>query len=188
VLQYECYICTCHALYFSSCVSLTCRHSPSALNLSLSLWIYRIVWVETGVLESEEIPTSCNLFHNQDLYKYSTLPLPRCQIVASAHFVRSDSGPCRQSCLPCPYSPWRTLSSWFTATYPSSCWPTPHLPLAFQYIPWLPYPCLLVWVCAWVQLAPPRLTMRLVSGCFTLLCCDGVEFSIKSICLKWKPT
>ncbi|CAB1331233.1 unnamed protein product [Coregonus sp. 'balchen'] len=36
-----------------------------------------------GVLESEQIPTSCNLFHKQDLYKYS--------------FCRSNSGPCLQS-------------------------------------------------------------------------------------------
>ncbi|CAB1314608.1 unnamed protein product [Coregonus sp. 'balchen'] len=42
---------------------------------------------ETGVLESEQIPTSCNLFHNQDLYKYSVLPLPHCRIVISAQSV-----------------------------------------------------------------------------------------------------
>jgi hypothetical protein len=36
------------------------------------------------VLESEQFPTSCNLFHNQDLYIYSVLPLPICQIVISS--------------------------------------------------------------------------------------------------------
>ncbi|CAB1342959.1 unnamed protein product, partial [Coregonus sp. 'balchen'] len=51
------------------------------------------------VLESEQIPTSCNLFHNQDLYKYSVLPLPHCQIVISAHYssARFDSSSCLQS-------------------------------------------------------------------------------------------
>ncbi|KAK6295332.1 hypothetical protein J4Q44_G00345580 [Coregonus suidteri] len=47
------HICSCNALYCSSCVCLTCCHFP-------------------------------------------ILPLPRCQIVISAHSARSDSGPCLQ--------------------------------------------------------------------------------------------
>ena len=96
-------------------------------SLLLSLWVYLIVWVETSVLESEQVPTSCNLFHNQYLYKCSALTLQHCQIVSSAQSVwissclflrvilrclfslawrcfslryssfRSDSGPCHQS-------------------------------------------------------------------------------------------
>ena len=54
---------------------------PKYISLSPSVCV--IVWLETGVLESEQIPTNCNLFHNQDLYKYSVLPLPLCQIVIS---------------------------------------------------------------------------------------------------------
>jgi hypothetical protein len=38
-----CYICTCHALYCSYCASLTCRHSPSALSLFLSLCVWNCV-------------------------------------------------------------------------------------------------------------------------------------------------
>ncbi|CAB1332913.1 unnamed protein product, partial [Coregonus sp. 'balchen'] len=71
-----------------------------SLSLSLSLWV--IVWVETGVLESEQIPTSCNMFHNQDLYKYSVLPLPHCQIVNSAQSVYGSSRLLLfRSCFPC---------------------------------------------------------------------------------------
>ena len=40
-----------------------------SISLTLSFCLCVIVWLETGVLESEQIPTSCNLFHNQDLYK-----------------------------------------------------------------------------------------------------------------------
>ena len=58
---------------------------------SLSLPYCVIMWLETGVLESEQIPTSCNLFHNQDLYKYSVLPLPLCQIVISAQSIHDSS-------------------------------------------------------------------------------------------------
>jgi hypothetical protein len=58
-------------------------------SLPLSLCVCGIVWAETGVLESEQIPTSCNLFHNQDLY--SALPLPSCQIVISAQSIYVSS-------------------------------------------------------------------------------------------------
>jgi hypothetical protein len=57
------------------------------LPLPLSLCVCVIVWSETGVLESEQIPTSCNLF----LYKYLVLPLPHCQIVISAQSVYVSS-------------------------------------------------------------------------------------------------
>ena len=40
-----------------------------------------------GVLEPERILTSCNPFHNQDLYKYSVLPLSLCRIVIAVHSV-----------------------------------------------------------------------------------------------------
>lgn len=45
------------------------------------------MWLETGVLESELIPTSCKSSHNQDLYIYSSLPPPLGQIVISAQSV-----------------------------------------------------------------------------------------------------
>ena len=62
-----------------------------SLPLPLSLSVCVIVWAETGVLKSESIPTSCNQFHNQDLYKYSVLPLSHCQIVISALSVYVSS-------------------------------------------------------------------------------------------------
>jgi hypothetical protein len=60
-----------------------------------------IVWAETGVLESEQIPTSCNLFHNQDLYIYSVLSLPHCQIIISAQPVHVSSRLFLLSCCAC---------------------------------------------------------------------------------------
>jgi hypothetical protein len=56
-------------------------------SLPLPLCVCVIVCAETGVLESEQIPTSCYLFHNQDLYKYSALPLPHNRIIIPAQSV-----------------------------------------------------------------------------------------------------
>ena len=142
--RHICYICSCHTLCCSSCVSLTCHHSPVP-SPSPSVCVCVIVWAETCVLESEQIATCCNLFHNQDLYKYSALPLSHCQIVISAHSALSDSGPCLQShvssscysvldfptlllpwiplwtCLPClnPSRSSLSLRTWFPATRPA---------------------------------------------------------------------
>ncbi|XP_064820261.1 delta-type opioid receptor-like [Oncorhynchus masou masou] len=62
---------------------------PTGLNPKLTATVpqLRSTFQETVVMESEQILTSCNPFHNQDLYKYSVLPLPHGQIIISAQYI-----------------------------------------------------------------------------------------------------
>jgi hypothetical protein len=101
------------------------------------------------VLEAELIPTSCNLFHNRDLYKYSTLPLPCCQIITSAQSVYLSSCLClHTACYPVvPVFPslmlqFRSLCLW-------SLSPVPRL-VCLASLPWTPtlqFPWILLWSC-----------------------------------------
>ena len=112
----ECHICAHYALWCSSGVVLTCS-SPPVYTLSLSLGV--IVWLETGVLESEQIPTS---------YKSSHKSRPL-HILIPATSTLPDRNLCSVSC-------YHSLLSLLKILLPCcACFPTLHsFVLSLQYL------------------------------------------------------
>ncbi|CAB1314011.1 unnamed protein product [Coregonus sp. 'balchen'] len=78
-------------------------------------------------LESEQIPTSCNLLHNQDLYKYSVLPLPHFLPALTLVPVSSPTSrhPATLSWIPHSTTPLDSPPDLLTLSQPPSLQPQP---------------------------------------------------------------